>query len=197
MLNSISKPKNLSFYCFVLAVVVISAGTALAVSSVELHKLTASDAATYDLFGVSVAISGSTAIVGAYHNDDAGSDSGSAYLFDVATGSQMTKLTASDAATYDDFGASVAISGSTALVGASGNNDAGGSSGSAYLYDFSDPCNIIETKLTASDAAAFDHFGVSVAISGSTAIVGAYLDDDAGGNFPARPTCSTWPPGNN
>jgi esterase/lipase superfamily enzyme len=143
-------------------------------------KLTASDAATGDFFGNSVAISGSTALVGAYRDDDAGGDSGSAYLFDVATGSQIAKLTASDAATGDFFGASVAISGSTALVGATGNDDVGSSSGSAYLYEFTDPNNIIETKLTASDAEAWDEFGDSVAFSGATAIVGARLDDDAG-----------------
>ena len=98
MLNSISKPKNFSLYCFVLAVVVISAGTALAGVPVELHKLTASDAAANDWFGYSVAVSGTAAIVGARDDDDAGSSSGSAYLFDVATGSQIAKLTASDAA---------------------------------------------------------------------------------------------------
>jgi len=63
---------------------------------------------------------------------------------------ELDKLTASDAAAGDWFGCSVAISGTTALVGAWSNDDAGPDSGSAYLYDFSDPCNIIEIKLTAS-----------------------------------------------
>ncbi len=148
-------------------------------------KLTASDSAAGDSFGYSVALSGTTAIVGAYGNDDAcpadhHCNSGSAYLFDVATGSQIAKLTASDAAAGDHFGISVAISGSTALVGAHHDDDAGSNSGSAYLYDFSDPCNIIETKLTASDAAGGDKFGVSVALSGSTALVGAYQDEVKG-----------------
>jgi hypothetical protein len=67
-------------------------------------------------------------------------------------------------------------------VGARFNDDDGANSGSAYLFDFSDPCNIIETKLTASDAAEGDEFGVSVAISGSTTIVGAAGNDDAGDN---------------
>ncbi len=153
---------------------------ALAVSSVELHKLTASDANTGDEFGYSVGISGTTAIVGAYGNEDAGSWSGSAYLYEVATGSQIAKLTASDAAAGDYFGISVALSGSTAIVGAYQDDDTGGNSGSAYLCDFSDPCSIIETKLTASDANTNDWFGRSVAISGNTAIVGAYGNDDAG-----------------
>ena len=66
---------------------------------------------------------------------------------------ELHKLTASDAAAGDSFGRSVAISGTTALVGAFYDDDAGSASGSAYLYDFSDPCSITETKLTASDAA--------------------------------------------
>jgi hypothetical protein len=151
---------------------------ALAVSSVELHKLTASDANANDLFGRSVAISGTTAIVGAMGDYNAGIRSGSAYLFDFSDLCSIieTKLTASDAATGDRFGESVAISGTTALVGVWLDDDAG----SAYLYDFSDPCNITETKLTASDAVTLDEFGISVAISGTTALVGAWLDDDAG-----------------
>ncbi len=47
-------------------------------------KLTASDAAAEDVFGGSVSVSGDTAIVGAYADDDAGSRSGSAYIFQLA-----------------------------------------------------------------------------------------------------------------
>ncbi len=144
----------------------------------QLHKLTASDAAMEDYFGNSVAISSNTAIVGARGNDDAGFSSGSAYLFNATTGNQLTKLTASDAAEFDYFGRSVAISGNTALVGASWDDDAGDASGSAYLFNATTASQLF--KLTASDAAAYDYFGHSVAISGNTAIVGAYGDDDAG-----------------
>jgi len=83
-------------------------------------KLTASDAAADDFFGDSVSISGDTAIVGAPRDDDAGSFSGSAYVFvkNGATWTQQAKLTASDAAVNDFFGFSVSISGDTAIVGA-------------------------------------------------------------------------------
>ena len=54
---------------------------ALAVSSVELHKLTASDGAVGDYFGYSVAIDGNTAVIGAVYDDDNGNNSGSAYVF--------------------------------------------------------------------------------------------------------------------
>jgi hypothetical protein len=153
---------------------------------VEIAKLTASDAAAGDIFGFSVALSGTTVIVGAWGNADAGTRSGSAYLFDVSDPCnpvEIAKLTASDAAYDDQFGWSVAISGATTLVGAYKDDDAGNRSGSAYLYDFSDPCNIIETKLTASDAASWNEFGTSVAISGSTALVGAPRNDGVGSAY--------------
>jgi len=135
-------------------------------------KLVASDGNASARFGGSVAVSGTVAIVGGYQDDDLGLRAGSAYLFDTSTGAQIAKLTASDGSESDRFGYSVAISGTTAIVGAWNE--------SAYLFDFSDPDNIVETVLTASDAKWRMHFGYSVAISGTTAIVGAWLDDDNG-----------------
>ena len=88
----------------------------------ELAKLTASDGAADDQFGLSVGLSGNTAIVGAHMDDDNGVNSGSAYLFDVTSGSQLAKLTPSDGATYDTFGISVALSGNLAIVGAYGDD---------------------------------------------------------------------------
>gem|GEM_PF-930337 len=145
-------------------------------------KLLASDGAAGDLFGYSVSISGSIAIVGAWGNDDAGSYSGSAYLFDMVTGGQIAKLTASDAAAGDYFGSHVALSGNIAIVGAGRDDNAGSDSGSAYIFEkpIDGWVNMTETaKLTASDAAAEDYFG-SVDISGNIAIVGAHWDDDNG-----------------
>jgi len=144
----------------------------------QLFKLTASDAAADDRFGFSVSISGNTALVGAWRDDDGGFDSGSAYLFDITTGNQIAKLTASDAAADDAFGRSVSISGNTALVGAVLDDDSGSRSGSAYLFDITTGNQL--AKLTASDAAADDLFGISVSISGNTALVGAQWDDDGG-----------------
>ena len=148
----------------------------------EQAKLTASDVAEDDQFGVSVSISGDYALVGALGDDDAGSTSGSAYIF-MRNGSSWTeqaKLTASDAAADDLFGFSVSISGDYAVVGAYLDDDAGDKSGSAYIFMRNDTSWIEQAKLTASDAAADDQFGFSVSISGDYAVVGAYLDDDAG-----------------
>ena len=130
-------------------------------------KVTASDGASGDRFGDSVALSGGTALVGARDDNDKGSNSGSAYLF--APDGTETKLTASDGESGDAFGTSVALSGDTALVGAQGDDDKGLSSGSAYLFD----ADGTETKLTASDGAILNFFGISVALSGGTALVGA------------------------
>ncbi len=150
----------------------------------EEFKLTASDATQYDNFGQSVAISGDVAVVGAYANDDAGSSSGSAYVFvrNGNTWEEQAKLTASDAAKNDYFGYSVALSGDVAVVGAYRDDDAGSSSGSAYVFVRDGNTWGQQTKLTASDAAAGDQFGYSVAISGEVVIVGAERDDDAGGS---------------
>ena len=147
-------------------------------------KLTASDAAAFDQFGFSVAVSGETAVVGAFFDDDGGSDSGSAYVFvrSGAAWTQQAKLTASDAAEGDNFGRSVAVSGETAVVGASANDDAGSNSGSAYVFVRSGAAWTQQAKLTASDAAEGDNFGRSVAVSGETAVVGASANDDAGSN---------------
>jgi cyclophilin family peptidyl-prolyl cis-trans isomerase len=152
-------------------------------------KLTAADGAPSDKFGRSVSIDGYYAIVGAYKNDDNGSDSGSAYVFepnglDPNNWDQKTKLTASDANASDYFGYSVAIGEGYALVGAYGNDDSGSSSGSAYIFEPNEinPDNWNQiAKLTASDANANDYFGFSVAIgTGRRAIVGAYGNDDSG-----------------
>ncbi len=144
----------------------------------QLFKLLPSDGAAFDEFGRSVAISGTTAIVGASGDDDNGIESGSAYLFDTTTGQQLFKLLPSDGAADYVFGNSVAISGTTAIVGASGDDDSGIESGSAYLFDTTTGQQLL--KLLPSDGAALDNFGFSVAISGTTAIVGAIGDGDNG-----------------
>lgn len=100
--------------------------------------LKASDAGAGDNFGYSVAISGSLAIVGAYRDDNEGTDSGSAYLFDRdggGTWSELGRIWASDGAAGDEFGISVAISGTYSIVGAHRDDDLGSNSGSAYIFE--------------------------------------------------------------
>lgn len=146
-------------------------------------KLTASDAAPGDLFGQSAALSGDTAVIGAWDDDDDGEESGSAYVFvrSGASWSQQQKLTASDAAPGDRFGIRVAVQGDTAIIGADADDDGGAESGSAYVFVRNGAAWSQQAKLTASDGAPGDRFGFGVAVSRDTAIVGAYLDDNAGG----------------
>ncbi|MGA2208203.1 MAG: FG-GAP repeat protein [Acidimicrobiales bacterium] len=135
----------------------------------EQAELTASDGATGDEFGTSVSASGTAVLVGAPGNS---SDAGAAYVFvrSGSTWSQQAELTPSDAAADDGFGTSVSISGSTALIGASGSTS---NAGAAYVFTRSGSKWSQQAELTASDAASGDHFGQSVSVSGSTAIVGA------------------------
>ena len=89
----------------------------------ETAKLTASDGADADQFGRSVAVDGSTILVGGHQNDDNGSDSGSIYVFTEPAGGwadseHAVKLTASDGREGDRFGIALALDGATALVAA-------------------------------------------------------------------------------
>ena len=145
-------------------------------------KLTASDGAAGDLFGYSVAISGDYAVVGARSDDDAGSISGSAYIFkhDGTEWTEQAKITASDGAADDWFGHSVAISGDYVVVGAYGTDDAGLSSGSAYIFKRNGTEWTEQAKITAIDGATGDLFGHSVATSGDYVVVGTHGDNDAG-----------------
>ena len=151
-------------------------------SWIEEQKLTASDGAAFDQFGGSVAVNGNTAIVGARLDDDKGTNSGSAYIFKYNGSSwvQQQKLTASDGAAGDLFGGAVTISGNTAIVGAYRHNHNGLESGSAYIFKFNGSNWVEAFKLTSSDNAAGDRFGISAALEGNTAIIGADGDDDNG-----------------
>ena len=150
----------------------------------QVAKLTASDGAANDRFGESVSVSGDIAVIGARDDDDNGSRSGSAYVFERDGGgnwAQTAKLTASDSAAHDFFGDSVSVSGDIAVIGALGNNDDGSDSGSAYVFERGGGGNWSQTvKLTASDGAAGDFFGRAVSVSGDIGVIGAPLDDDNG-----------------
>ncbi|MEA2091599.1 MAG: tetratricopeptide repeat protein [Campylobacterota bacterium] len=149
-------------------------------------KVTASDGESYNDFGTSVSISadGTTAIVGARYDNTKGSKSGAVYIYEkLGKTWSETKLIASDAMTHNYFGTCVSISGdgTTVIVGANGGDGENKGSGLAYIYTKSGK-TWRETKLTASDGKISEYFGYSLSISadGTTAIVGALLDDDYG-----------------
>ena len=157
-------------------------GVLLPCQANELAKLLASDGAEEDVFGYGVAISGDTAVIGAKRDDDNGSNSGSAYVFqfDGSGWVQQAKLLASDGAANDEFGTSVAISGNTIVVGATRKVD---HRGSAYVYErpVGGWADMTETaRLSPSDTlASGDRFGI-VAISGDTVVVTAHRYDQNG-----------------
>ncbi len=140
-----------------------------------------------DLFGTSVAVSGTVAVVGAYLDESDGgtgvTDAGRAYVFDTTTGNLIATLNNPSPHVSDNFGVSVAVSGTVAVVGAHLDESDGGtgvtSAGRAYVYDTLTG-NLIATLNNPSPNAS-DFFGLSVAVSGTVAVVGAYPDESDGG----------------
>jgi hypothetical protein len=132
-------------------------------------------------FGFAVAISGDTAVVGEEES------SGAAYVFvrNATTWTQQALLTASNAEAGDFFGMSVAISGNTVVVGAqheasaatgiNGNqsDNSAADAGAAYVFVRNGTTWMQQAYLKGSNTEAFDRFGVRVAISGDTLVVGA------------------------
>jgi hypothetical protein len=139
-------------------------------------KIVASDGAAGDFFGYSVSVGSGRIIVGAYSDDDNGSNSGSAYIFDL-NGTQLAKIKPSDGAADDNFGKTVYVGSGRIVVGSQYDDDAGASSGSAYIFNLN---GTQLAKIVASDAAAGDEFGTSVAIGSGRIIVGSWFDDDNG-----------------
>lgn len=139
------------------------------------QKVTASDGAASDEFGFSVSVSGSTAFVGARFGVGTPTSGGPgvAYVFTYLNGvwSQTQKLTGSDSKPFDDFGQSVAVNGSIALVGSLFATDS--QQGATYVFTKSGGTWSQTAELTADDGVANDFFGNAVALDGSTALVGA------------------------
>jgi hypothetical protein len=166
----------------------------------EEAKLTASDGSFEDLFGTSVALDRGTALVGAPGDEDS---EGSAYVFtrSGSTWTQRRKLTALHGAPDDSFGGSVDLDGETALIGTPSDNvRTRANQGSAYVFTGRRSTWTQRRKLIASDGAAFDAFGGSVALDGRTALLGAPLDNvqgdaDRGSAYVFRRTQSTWSQG--
>jgi hypothetical protein len=147
----------------------------------ENQKLTASDGAENDWFGISISINGDTAIIGASADDNF---KGSAYIFKL-TGkiwTEQAKLIASDGASNDSFGYSVSLDGDTALIGSYRDSDYGEFSGSAYIFTRTGTTWTQQAKLIASDSEAWDRFGFSVSLYDDTALISAEGDNDNGQN---------------
>jgi hypothetical protein len=156
--------------------------------------LKASDGAEGDAFGTSVAVSGQTIIVGADRDDDNGQDSGSAYVFSQngAAWVEEAKLLAKEGSKGDRFGASVALSGNVAVVGAPHPDATDAVPGTAYVFRYNGLNWIEEAKLTAIDGEAGDLFGASVSVSGDYVVVGAPAADGSGALYVFKFDGATW-----
>ena len=150
--------------------------------------LKASNTGGGDSFGYRVALSGDTLVVGAGSEDSSATglngdqsdnntyNSGAVYVF-TRTGagwSQQAYLKASNTSAQAYFGSSVALSGDTLAVGASGEGTT--RSGAAYVFTRTGATWSQQAYLKASNPETFDNFGLSVALSGDTLVVGAYQE---------------------
>jgi hypothetical protein len=155
----------------------------------EKPVLRASNLTADDRFGSAVAISGDYAIVGAPLQDaSGGTNRGAAYIFErnlSGSWNQTPVLYASDQQDQDQFGCSVALSGTFAIVGAyredGGSTDPSPNAGAAYIFE-RNISGVWEEKaiLHASTMSGNEYFGYAVAVDGSYAIVGAYADGISG-----------------
>jgi hypothetical protein len=156
----------------------------------QAKKLYASDGGLGAMFGYAVAISGTTALVGAEDATVNGNPSqGEAYIYDLPnlTGPVVTetiRFSAPDGYSWTHFGNAVAISGDTAVVGAIGASTVNASwTGAAYVFVKPDTgwSDLIGgAKLSNLGAKSNDNIGASVAISGSTIVVGATQHGSSG-----------------
>lgn len=140
-------------------------------SNALVGKFFASDPAFADNLGRTVAVDDNFVIAAAPFDDDNGQDSGSVYVFDAATGTQLHKLTPNDGAPGDLFGLALDIHRGTIIVGAPFANARGSNSGAAYLFDANTGAQL--AKLLPEQTQAADQFGSAVAIDAGFTAIGA------------------------
>ncbi|MDD5419086.1 MAG: FG-GAP repeat protein [Methanomicrobiaceae archaeon] len=151
----------------------------------EIARVTPPDGRRNDQYGFTVAIAGDTIAVSARRADpDTIKDAGEVYVYSL-TGDgvrPVARLTAGDASAGDEFGQSIAIAGDTIAVGAwkadIGEND---DQGAIYLFRRAGTRWIETAKITASDGAAGDEFGYSLAAFGTRMVTGAHFADQMTG----------------
>ena len=144
----------------------------------EDFKITAADGSDEHEFGHSVDIDDGLIVVGAPYDNDNGTNSGSAYLFDANTGLQLFKLLPEDGVAGAEFGFSVAIKNGLVAVGAKGDSENGTNAGAAYLFDASTGGQLL--KILPTDGAPDDEFGNSIDIDDGILVVGAWRADEFG-----------------
>lgn len=153
----------------------------------ETHKILPGDPQQDDFFGDPVAVFDDISVYGSFLNEVNGVDSGAVYVFRknglTLNWDEEQKVFPFDGAAADHFGEAIDLYGRVMVVGAHRDDDNGSDSGSAYVYRYNSSSEQwdLEQKLLASDGAAQDEFGVSVAISFGVIVVGANIANSVQG----------------
>jgi len=144
------------------------------------QELTASDGASFARFGLSVAMNDDTIIVGADGDAELGFSSGAVYVFtfDGSNWIQQQKLHAQDARPSASFGYHLAMDGDTIVIGAPQDQVGTHTLGAAYVFTRRSQGWLQDRKLVAKDSDAFDGFGLRVAVSEDTIVVGSVNDSE-------------------
>jgi hypothetical protein len=146
------------------------------------QKISPNDGQNDDRFSGAISLDGDNILIAASNqNVSTTRDQGAVYHFarSGTNWSQQRKLTASDSAEDDFFGSAVAMDEEISVIGA-WHDDLGANAdqGAGYIFD----CSRTEQRqLLATDGAAFDQFGTSIAVNGDTVVVGAPFEEDANG----------------
>ncbi|MET0232159.1 MAG: FG-GAP repeat protein, partial [Rhodanobacteraceae bacterium] len=149
----------------------------------ETQVLSPGDSASGDEFGNALAIAGTRAVIGA-ERLVLGEHQGAAYVFSAANGvwTQTDEFTETSGTSLDFFGGSVAFDGATALVGIPGATvDETHFVGAAVFYTSDASTTPPEQEVEPSDGASGDEFGISVAVEGDTALIGAAYENSGQG----------------
>ena len=160
-----------------------SAGNAYVFDATDgsfIATLTSPNAQVSGLFGFSVSVGGTTVAVGALDETaNLQPFAGRAYVFDATGGSLIATLTSPYAQAYGQFGYSVATTCTTVVVGAL-RETANGQPGAGHAYSFDATTGFLTTTLTSPNAQSSGYFGYSVAVSGTTVVVGAVVETGSG-----------------
>jgi hypothetical protein len=126
-------------------------------------------------FGTAVAIDGKTVVIGAPYEASTSRLAGAAYVFQLRGGQWLlkAKLHGSDEASFDHFGAAVAIEDDTVAVGSPSHAHDGTASGAVYLFERHGQTWTPKGEIRPADPTGDDGFGASVALDGKRLVAGA------------------------
>lgn len=156
-----------------------------AASGAELMEIHASDGEEDDYFGRALVMEGGLLYVSAWRDGDNGPNSGSVYVYDVATGDQVMKILAPDGEALDRFGRSLAIENGVLAVGCPRSDERGNDSGVVYLFDAVSGAEI--ARWAASDGAPGDLLGYALAMHEGRVVSTSLYDDDIGSVYALDP----------